>query len=86
MARTAFAVQLADVATALPEYPELTPAPTYSTNPRAGYGLVSESVTVPGSATTATYTRDTTVAFTASAQPVVDEPRTFTSPQQQRLQ
>jgi hypothetical protein len=47
----------AKVTPALPEYPELTPAPTYSTNPRAGYGLVSETVTVPGSATTATYTR-----------------------------
>lgn len=49
--------QRARVTSALPAYPELTPAPTYSTNPRMGAGLVAETVVVKGSARHATYTR-----------------------------
>jgi hypothetical protein len=46
----------AKVAAALPAYPSLTPAPTYSTNPETGPGLVTETVTVPGAAKAATFT------------------------------
>ncbi|WP_460865496.1 hypothetical protein, partial [Nocardioides pakistanensis] len=47
----------ARVAPALPEYPSLTPAPTYSTNPAVGPGLIAETVTLPANRSGATYTR-----------------------------
>lgn len=46
----------ARVAPALPTYQPLRPAPTYSTKPQGGYGLVADNVTVPGAAAGGTYT------------------------------
>ena len=47
----------AKVTSALPAYPSLTPAPTYSTNPRTGLGLVTQTVRVKATKGGATYTR-----------------------------
>ncbi|HSE08108.1 MAG TPA: hypothetical protein VLB29_05540 [Nocardioidaceae bacterium] len=47
----------AKVRGALPEYPTLNPAPTYSAQPRKGHGLIAEEVTLTGSTSGATYTR-----------------------------
>lgn len=49
--------QRAKVGAALPSYPALTPAPTYSTTPLMGNGLVAETVKVPAAKAGPTYTR-----------------------------
>lgn len=46
----------ANVSAALPVYPPLTPAPTYSSNPRSGPGLLAETVSLPASAPDARWT------------------------------
>ncbi len=49
--------QRARVTEALPAYPELTPAPTYSADPRSGIGLAAQTVRVRAARGRATYTR-----------------------------
>lgn len=46
----------ANVSAALPAYTPLTPAPTYSSNPRSGSGLLTETVSLPASASGARWT------------------------------
>lgn len=46
----------ANVSAALPVYPALTPAPTYSSNARSGPGLLAETVSLPASAADARWT------------------------------
>ncbi len=49
--------QRARVGAALPAYPALTPAPTYSATPLMGNGLLAETVRVPAAKAGPTYTR-----------------------------